>query len=427
MPDLETWKTWEGRVVDGKFPLRKWIGGSDRSAVFQTERGGVPAAIKLIAAGDDAQSELARVRAAAQLAYPGLLPVLESGIDPKQDAILYVVMELADDDLSRILPDRPLSASEVGEMMSSLLDLLSFLHEKGFAHGHLKPSNVLAVGERLKLSSDRITPFASTANRVRRDAFDAPEISSENLSPASDVWSLGTTLVVALTQNPPLDESSQRDPVIPKTVPEPFRGIARECLHLDPKRRCSLADIRARLETSSRSVPATPELPQPKPPSPRRLSWRILIPVAVLLIGIVCIRLFRGESKPPSNLQVNVQPTSEPSVAPVRQPAAQTPASSKGAVVHKVLPDIPPQARHTISGTVRIAVRVEVDASGAVTNATLADAGPSQYFATRVLKAAQQWEFAAPRVNGQPVASKWLLHFRLKRNSTQADEQRLNR
>src|SRR5262245_1687833 len=24
----EVWKTWEGRVVDGKFPLRRWIGGS---------------------------------------------------------------------------------------------------------------------------------------------------------------------------------------------------------------------------------------------------------------------------------------------------------------------------------------------------------------------------------------------------------------
>jgi hypothetical protein len=31
-------KQWEGRIVDGKFPLQKWLGGSEHSAVFLTER-----------------------------------------------------------------------------------------------------------------------------------------------------------------------------------------------------------------------------------------------------------------------------------------------------------------------------------------------------------------------------------------------------
>ena len=55
------WKTWEGRIVDGKFPLRHWLGGSEHSAVFLTERPGPPsskAAIKLIAA-DGAQARAA--------------------------------------------------------------------------------------------------------------------------------------------------------------------------------------------------------------------------------------------------------------------------------------------------------------------------------------------------------------------------------
>ena len=66
MSSPEEWKKWEGRV-DGKFPLRHWLGGSEHSAVFLTERPGhadEKVAIKLIAAGSDADRQLSRWRAA---------------------------------------------------------------------------------------------------------------------------------------------------------------------------------------------------------------------------------------------------------------------------------------------------------------------------------------------------------------------------
>ena len=46
------WKQWEGQIVNGTFPLRQYVGGSEHSAVFLTERRGREpqrAAIKLIA------------------------------------------------------------------------------------------------------------------------------------------------------------------------------------------------------------------------------------------------------------------------------------------------------------------------------------------------------------------------------------------
>ena len=49
----EAWKQWEGQVVNGKFHLGPYLGGSDHSAVFLTElreREPQKAAIKLIAA-----------------------------------------------------------------------------------------------------------------------------------------------------------------------------------------------------------------------------------------------------------------------------------------------------------------------------------------------------------------------------------------
>ena len=49
---VRDWKQWEGRVVNNTFPLRQYLGGSEHSVVFLTERRGrepQKAAIKLMA------------------------------------------------------------------------------------------------------------------------------------------------------------------------------------------------------------------------------------------------------------------------------------------------------------------------------------------------------------------------------------------
>jgi TonB family protein len=85
----------------------------------------------------------------------------------------------------------------------------------------------------------------------------------------------------------------------------------------------------------------------------------------------------------------------------------------RGKVVQQVLPDAPQKARDTIRGKVRLSVKVNVDESGTVTQATLAAPGPSQYFADRTLKAAQLWRFAPTKVDGRNVPSEWLLYFEI--------------
>lgn len=80
---------------------------------------------------------------------------------------------------------------------------------------------------------------------------------------------------------------------------------------------------------------------------------------------------------------------------------------------------------NTITGTIKVTVRVQVDPSGKVTSATFKSAGSSKYFAGLAMKAAQQWEFSAPVVSGEPTPSTWLLQFRFKRTSTTATSQRV--
>ena len=447
MSNPGTWKTWEGLSVDGKFPLRRWVGGSEHSAVFLSERPdnapGQPlqkVAIKLVAADADSAAQLSRWRAAAKLPHPHLMRLYEAGrwrLD--NTSLLYLVMEYAEEDLSQILPQRPLAPAEVTDLLPPLLDALSFLHSKGFVHGRVKPSNVLATGDQLKLSADQITSFAETnPARRRRDVYDAPETAAGIISPAGDIWSVGVTLVAALTQNVSFGgESSQSDPTLPETIPQPFRGIARECLHLDPKRRCSLADIQARLQPEARSVPAEPEAPRPPRHPVNRVPSVAGLLIGALVLGLI-IYFARGKNgttpSTPTTEQSVPQASSAPPTASAPKPDAAVPersgapkasTSSRGEVVHQVLPDPSASARNTINGTIKVAVRVDVDPSGKVTSAKFKSAGPSKYFAGLALKAAERWEFSPPVVDGKSMPSAWLLQFHFKRTSTQASPERL--
>lgn len=101
------------------------------------------------------------------------------------------------------------------------------------------------------------------------------------------------------------------------------------------------------------------------------------------------------------------------SVEPLTVPSAKAAGSG---VIHKVLPDVPPQARDTIQGTVRVGIRVSVDPSGSVTDATIDSPGPSRYFANLALQAARQWKFAPAR----SAVSVRTLRFEFSRNGTEA-------
>jgi len=434
MATAESRGVWEGRIVAGKFPLRKWLGGSEHSTVFLTERkeqgsqASQKVAIKLIPSeGASTERQLLQWRAAAQLSHPNLLRIFEPGrCQLNGSPFVYLVMEYAEEDLSQILPERRLTPDEVSDLLPPLLDALSYLHKSRVVHGRIKPSNVLAVGDQVKLSADRATSFAGAESRQRHDIYDAPETATGVISPAADVWSLGVTLVAALTQKTPPAGAEQAAALL-ESMPQPFRGIARECLQPDPKQRCSIAQIQARLQPLARSVPAPPE-PAPPPVRHYRYSWRMLIPIAVLLafgLGAYLFhRVFANRvSGSEATIVVARRPTQTKGSAP--SPPAPPPASVEAKVLHEVVPDVPRSALNTITGTVKVGVRVNVDSSGKVTAAELASAGPSKYFARLALNAAPGWQFAPPQIAGQPAASTWLLHFRFRQTSVQASAERV--
>jgi TonB family protein len=481
---------WVGSFAGGRFPLLRWLGGSQDAGVFLTELGepGQKAIIKLIPAdAEDAEAREAAWAAAEALSHPNLMKVYAHGRYQIDDVpCLYVVTEFADEVLAEILSERPLTTQETRDLLSPVLDALSYLHAKGLVHGRLRPSNIMAAGDRLKLSTDGLSfAGASAGPRSAQTVYDAPKAELGTIAPAADIWSLGATLVEILTKYPPVwNRARAAEPTVPESMPEPFASIARKCLRSDPARRSTIEAIAARLEPA-KSPSRSQEKPEAASPARRRVAVLFAV-VALVLAGIGIWYALSHRAQPPSATQEaqnapaatpapapsatpavatgpatnpvasSAQPPAPPTSpvatspvppaaapvpiaasAPVTAPAPppqpesqvdQTPAPGGStvnpAIVNQILPDILPSALKTINGTLRVSVQLEVDANGAVTSVALLSPGPSKYFAGKSLEAARHWKFKPAQVNGNAAPSAWTLNFQFRQSGIQVIPER---
>ena len=342
------WKLWEGQVVNGKLPLLRYLGGSEHSAVFLTERHerghSEGAAIKLFpASAEVADLELARWKQAAKLSHPHLIPLYEMGCcELRGVPLVYVVMESAEENLGQVLPSRALAPAEAKEMLESVLDALSYLHREGFVHGRIHPGNIMAGGDQLKISSDSLRRAGDPLGGSGSESpYDPPEYvrgdspAPQTASPAGDLWSLGMTLVETLTQKLPEEPAAEKPAqVLLPPLPEPFLDIARHCLLRDPEARWNPSQIGVRLQgrmpmpvipSEQVEVPLQPPLPEPQPavapsrPSPLAVKRRnYVLPVAVALAALLAVillgaRLLRHHTEaPPAPAVAEEEPTTTP-------------------------------------------------------------------------------------------------------------------
>jgi TonB family protein len=462
-------KAWEGRMLDARLPLRQWLGTTDHSCVYLTEVAGPksPKAVVKIFPADffDQDRQLDRWRALAQLNFPYLLRVLDGGRSELDGTpFLFVVTDFADEDLSQILPQRALTPDEVKDLLPPLLEALAYLHKSGYIHGHIQPSNVMASGDKLKLSVDR----AYTVGE-RRDTtslltpYDAPETATGPVTTAADIWSLGMFLIAALKQRPlPVTQNPSTAPNIPSDIPEPLRSIITDCLVLNPKDRCTLAEIGAWLEplsataaaaASAAATPVTKPATRPasaKPSAPVRIvevaepeikvdnskepqaptsrsNWRVAVPIAVVALIVALVlgqRLFSHKPEPaapPATETTEAKPVAQPAAQPATPPNPTKPAPTPpdDPILHRVVPELSANVKRRIHGTLKVTVHVDVDPSGKVIAAKVTTPSSSHYFNNLAQITAQQWEFVPPQQNGDPIPSTWQLRFQFNHRSTE--------
>jgi len=431
----ESWKQWEGQVVDPCFPLRRYLGGSERSGVYLTQIGDAEprnAAIKLIPAGREEADAAIQWDRAAQLSHPNLLCLWRAGRSlVSQVPVRYVVTEYADENLGDVLAERPLAPGEVRDMLKPLLAALAYLHGQGLVHGRVKPSNIMALDDALKLSVDGITLVGEPGTTAGEPGkYDPPEFHERGCSPVGDVWSFGMTVVECLTRSVPDVKGPKEEPVLPQGIPPEFLPMVRACLRPDPRRRATIDEILTLLEQPQ--PVAIPEVVTQPARGPRRwMSFVLAGASAVVLAGIFAgPRLLHhpvanaeadrmatptapATVTPPVPAAVEspqpakptpfatarqepaaAKPPAEPAAAPPpveTKPAIQTPAAD---VTHQVMPLVTEAARRTIRGKVRVQVRAAVDAEGHVADAKVVSQN-SRYFARLALEASRQWQFSA--------------------------------
>jgi hypothetical protein len=210
---MELWTEYEGRTIDGVFPLKKLLLPEGRSAFFSTSNGkGVPTVIRLIAAHFDEEEILARWRGVGALGHPNILKIEQYGqLVLDETTVVYAVFEPVDTSLAEVIAGQRLTVAEARQLASSLASALEALHTHGFVHEHVEPEKVFAVGEVVKLRGDciRETPEGESGLDAKR----------------RDIHDLAVVLLRALTQAETLEAATRVRP-----LPAPFDEIVRNGL-----------------------------------------------------------------------------------------------------------------------------------------------------------------------------------------------------
>ena len=225
------------------------------------------------------QAVLLEGHLATSLAHPHLV----RGYDVLDDPPTVVLETLRGATLSALVEDEPLGLADVAELGCQLVSVLGYLHRHDWLHLDLKPDNVVVDHGKAVLIDLSLAgrPGSGRPGAGTRGYLAPEQARGEGLSPATDVWGLGMTLVEALTRSAPYgDEATwdsrrrwplvhRRAPVAPEGIdalPEPVRDLLAACLSLDPAARPLLAQVRTVLEPLRSPAPAVDDVVAPLPP-----------------------------------------------------------------------------------------------------------------------------------------------------------------
>jgi serine/threonine protein kinase len=204
-----------GEVV-GPYRVDTLLGAGGMGRVYRALDGdGRPVALKLVR-GDLARDSVFRrrfereARIASQIVHPHLVPVLASG---EQDGILYLVQRFIPGGSleDRLRREGRLSIESTLAIASQVASGLAALTAEGMVHRDLKPANILldergsALITDFGLAKDRQgTVLTRPGQALGSPHYMAPEqIRGEEVSAATDVYSLGCVVYECLSGAPP--------------------------------------------------------------------------------------------------------------------------------------------------------------------------------------------------------------------------------
>ncbi|MCB8940682.1 MAG: SUMF1/EgtB/PvdO family nonheme iron enzyme [Ardenticatenaceae bacterium] len=250
-------------------------------------------------------------RRLSELSHPQLPQVLDHFAI--EETGQYLVSQYIDGvDLQSLLGQYGrLPPNRVVEWLQAACEPLNYLHQKGQLHLNIKPANIRVAPDGTVFLVDSGLPGLGV--HLHSQGYGSPEQQAQlDVTPASDIYSLGATLYTLLTNKVPpqaLSRETGLADLVPARevndeVPPYLSLVAGRALSLRPDARYETAVSFATALTKPNSQPEpVPELPRrspatqfgsPKPPriSPRtrrKMEQRTIIALVVLLAIVVIV------------------------------------------------------------------------------------------------------------------------------------------
>ncbi|MBT1018666.1 Stk1 family PASTA domain-containing Ser/Thr kinase [Canibacter sp. lx-72] len=214
--------TIDGRILGDRYKLGEFIGQGGMATVYRgvDTKLGRQVAIKIMKA-DLAEDETFRDRfrqeaqAAARMAHPSIVRVLDAGDDIVQTAtgpkkLPFIVMEyVAGCNLREHLSESRVSIKEACRITTAVLAALEYSHRAGIVHRDIKPANIMITETGhvkvmdfgiARAVSDTSSTLQQTTQILGTAAYFSPEqAKGEMVDPRTDLYSIGVLLYELLT------------------------------------------------------------------------------------------------------------------------------------------------------------------------------------------------------------------------------------
>ena len=208
-----------GKMLDNRYELVEFIGNGGMALVYRAidHRTGHSVAVKILRPEFNQDAEFLgrferEATTASRMSHHNIVNLLDVGQDGEYR---YLVMEFVrGKTLKDVIQDRGALAPEVaGQIAIRILSALQHAHKNGIIHRDIKPQNILVHSDgHIKVADFGIARVAGSSTISRSDSvmgsvhyFSPEQARGEEVTFASDLYSVGVVLYEMLTGQPPFD------------------------------------------------------------------------------------------------------------------------------------------------------------------------------------------------------------------------------
>jgi len=311
----------EGSVIDNRYRVLRRIGGGGMADVWLAEDSHLQrqVALKVLHRRYLQDPEFVgrfqrEAEHAAGLQHPNIVSVFDRGQDGD---VNYIAMQYVQGPTLKELIDRGLTPDQAVALVRQVLEGARFAHRNGIVHRDLKPQNVIVDEEGKAIVTDfgiaraGVSEITQTGSVMGTPHYLSPEQAQGfEVTPVSDLYSIGVILYEALTRRVPFEADSavaiamkqvsevpQRPSSINPQVSPALDAVVMRALEKEPGQRFQSADaFIAALDAALKdpgvgqgtaTFAAAPAVVEEVPPEEKRKWWPWILLVAAILIGLL--------------------------------------------------------------------------------------------------------------------------------------------